>query len=411
MSTTTTPSPYIKRLLSERAAHVAVIEQVQTAAHDEERAVTDDERAVLTKRAAAIKTIDDDLSVSAGIAQSQAKYASLIGAQAEADEQRQRDAFHQATGYETTGSRTPATDTRAAFAEQFGQIAREYAERPKGTSRFADLPSPGSVKFRAAITTATGSPTDFVSAVSPNTPAPLLDALSRVVVSSGKVDVLKMTQATGAAVVPEGELKPEANLVASVDNVALETWAYWKAVTRQALDDIPQMSSLLSDRLLAGLRRTLEGAAVDVVEADTDIVDVTGADWAAALRLGIATVQGNGYTPTAILMNPADAAAVDTAALAYPGAGMSPGSPWGLPIVASNSATAGTAYVGDWRQGVTWYDRGNTQAYVTDSHADLFIRNTFVVLAEARALFAVTDAAAVVGVTVTPPVAARSSKG
>src|SRR3954451_6091549 len=118
MPTTTKPtaSPYVRRLLEERAAHVAVVEALQGTAHSEGRSLTDDERVTLRSRADEIKHIDDDLVVSAGIAQSQAKYANLIGAQAEADEQRQRDAFHQATGYETTSSRTPATDTRAAFA-------------------------------------------------------------------------------------------------------------------------------------------------------------------------------------------------------------------------------------------------------------------------------------------------------
>src|SRR3954451_24188357 len=118
MPTTTKPtaSPYVRRLLEERAAHVAVVEALQGTAHTEGRSLTDDERVTLRSRADEIKHIDDDLQVSAGIAQSQAKYASLIGAQAEAEEERNRT--YEIAGTRTTEGRTPVADTRAAFAEQ-----------------------------------------------------------------------------------------------------------------------------------------------------------------------------------------------------------------------------------------------------------------------------------------------------
>jgi hypothetical protein len=56
--------------------------------------------------------------------------------------------------------------------------------------------------------------------------------------------------------------------------------------------------------------------------------------------------------------------------------------------------------VGDFRNGVTVFDRGVSSVYATDSHADYFLRNTIVVLAETRALPAVTDTPSLVEISV-----------
>jgi HK97 family phage major capsid protein len=56
---------------------------------------------------------------------------------------------------------------------------------------------------------------------------------------------------------------------------------------------------------------------------------------------------------------------------------------WGLPIVESQDIAAGTSLIGDGTMaGVA--DRMQGQIYTTDSHADYFIRNLFVILAEER---------------------------
>ena len=47
---------------------------------------------------------------------------------------------------------------------------------------------------------------------------------------------------------------------------------------------------------------------------------------------------------------------------------------------------AGTTVVGDFKTAITLFDRGQTSVFVTDSHADFFLRNQLVILAEARML-------------------------
>jgi HK97 family phage major capsid protein len=61
---------------------------------------------------------------------------------------------------------------------------------------------------------------------------------------------------------------------------------------------------------------------------------------------------------------------------------------WGVPIVESETVTAGQAILGEWSKAVMW-DRERATLQVSDSHADFFIRNMVAFLAEMRAAFGV----------------------
>jgi HK97 family phage major capsid protein len=63
---------------------------------------------------------------------------------------------------------------------------------------------------------------------------------------------------------------------------------------------------------------------------------------------------------------------------------------WGLRVVVTPAAAAGTALVGDFRQAVV-ADREQAALYVTDSHNDWFARNLLAILAEERLGFGVLD--------------------
>jgi hypothetical protein len=122
----------------------------------------------------------------------------------------------------------------------------------------------------------------------------------------------------------------------------------------------------------------------------------------ASIRTGIATVQAAGFaTPNAILINPADAAAIDvevmTGGLTGP---VMVGSYWGIPYVPSSSVPVGTSYVGDFATGVQLFNRGTAEVFMTDSHDDFFVRNLLLLLAETRALATVPDPAAIAECTV-----------
>jgi hypothetical protein len=106
--------------------------------------------------------------------------------------------------------------------------------------------------------------------------------------------------------------------------------------------------------------------------------------------------------PSVVLLNPADYAALDIAAIGNAGGADRRAAFWGLRAVSVPGLTAGTAIVGD-PSGVTLFQRGSAQVLVADQHADLFLRNALVVLAETRVKSAVTEPAGLVKVTVAAP--------
>ena len=82
---------------------------------------------------------------------------------------------------------------------------------------------------------------------------------------------------------------------------------------------------------------------------------------------------------------------------------------WGLRPVPSRWQTAGVATVGDFKAGVTWFDRNVSNVFISDSHADLFIKNTLVILAETRGKAAVPEPNALCECSGGAPLAASAS--
>ena len=96
-------------------------------------------------------------------------------------------------------------------------------------------------------------------------------------------------------------------------------------------------------------------------------------------------------------LNPHDWAALDIAILAATFNGPVVGRTfWGLTPVPMPTLASGTAYVGDFATGMTYFDRNVTNVFASDSHADLFLRNQLAILAKTRALLVVTEPAALV---------------
>jgi HK97 family phage major capsid protein len=71
---------------------------------------------------------------------------------------------------------------------------------------------------------------------------------------------------------------------------------------------------------------------------------------------------------------------------------------WRVPVVETAAMTAGTALVGNFRMGVTLWDREDTQV-LTGQPNDYFLRNAFAILAELREAHAVTRPKAIEKIT------------
>jgi HK97 family phage major capsid protein len=405
-------NPYLRNKIEERASQSAVLKTLQTRAADEKRDLTESERKTFDEIVERLKELDAEVERIKNFDEGAAKFAELIGAQKEAEEE--ADRAHEAAK-EGTKEREPAEARgRVDFGKRFVESTAFRNYHGAGSSERVPLPGPASREFRAAIMTSDFDPPPTMTWAGPSgyvTRTPLLDTLGRVQTNASAVLYLTWgTTDPQAAVVAEGELKPEAPITPTENSVPLSTYAHYKAITRQALEDVPQIQSIVQNKLLGGVRDALETAAATVIQGGS-FQTATGDDLLSGIRVGIATVEEDGYSPNAILVNPADAADLDLAAMGASFSGpVRNGNAWGLPIVAAGAIPAGTAYVGDFSQGVTWFDRGVTDVFMSDSHADFFLRNQLVILAEARAAFAVTEGAAIAEVTVDGGLTTTASK-
>jgi hypothetical protein len=239
---------------------------------------------------------------------------------------------------------------------------------------------------------------------------PLLDAISRVPVSTGSVDIVRYSQnATGFAVVGEGADKPEVSFTASVTPTPLETVAGWIEISRQLLQDGPAVQAMINSQLTRGLNKKLDSLITgELVAASASIPDVGGADLLSAIRVGIGTIQSAGFDPNIVLANPADLADMDLTVWAGTAAGPSVGtSYWGVRPVPVPGLAPGIVYVADGAAAIVLFERLGIEIFMTDSDVTgagkSGVRaNLLTILAEVRAKSAVVNPTAMVQASVTP---------
>jgi HK97 family phage major capsid protein len=389
---------YLRRLTDERDSLTQSATDLADHAATEERDLTDTERASLTSWQTRCAEIDGQLTEYNAQAESQRAYARL------------RDSMEQ---HEDDGP--PA---RRRLETRDAELGRGWGDTFVESDAFTNYVGAGSsarvevagvyetraamldgMQTRAPVDTGDGIVVPYLySPPVPNFPTPLLGVCGHITVSGNAVSWVQWTPTPppAAGVVAEGALKPEMALTATPESATLETIAHWKEITRQALEDIPQIRATVETRLRAGIFRKLE-ADIAVALAGAPIPPAAGSAAAGdtllgQIRVGLATVQANGYTPNAVLVNPMDAADIDLAIMS--GTLLGPTQTaglWGLRIIGVSDLPAGTAYVGDFQQAVTVFDRGTTAVYLSDSHADNFVRNVLLLLAEIRALATVPE--------------------
>jgi HK97 family phage major capsid protein len=377
---------YLDRLLDERISLTGVITGLGERAASEGRDLTDGERSEVARLQERCVVVDGLLTEHEAQSSSARAFAELQ-ARIEAGRERTSDA-----------TVTRSAPGRPQEQRSAGQLVTEstafqnYSGRGQMTP--VEVTDYLSLEQRAVITTAALSIQPFVWQNTINQPPmPLLNLVNHVRVSSGVVEWVEVGPDPVAAVVAEGTAKPEAALTVTPKTSTLDTLAHWIQITRQALADAPYMRSLIEGKLRNGLARKIQADLATLLNGAT-LQSAVDADMTKAIRKGIALVEGNGYNPNAVLLNPADFAAIDIAAGTTAGYGTGPdrrNTYWGLTAVAVPGLTAGVAIVGDLSEGVTLFDRGVADVFVTDSHASLFINNILVILAETRVKSAITD--------------------
>ena len=292
-----------------------------------------------------------------------------------------------------------------SFGEAFvrSEAFTEYAGSPRGRMPKIEM----ELQSRALPTGLGAMDTaglDFgkttVNTTAPTAPTPLLDNINRIQVTQNAVEYVSWAKIAGsAAVVAEGANKPSVEFGPTVTADALDNIAAYTQLTRQLIEDAPAVRDMINGELVREILREEEEAVAAAITAAT-LPTAEGADLLAAIRVGIGTVQAAGYAPNAVLLNPADWAALDNVVMGATLLGPTVRQTfWGLVPIPATAQTAGTAVVGDFRTAVTQFYRSEVGLYITDSHASTFIANVFTLLAERRSLAAVVRPAALVEVT------------
>ncbi|HSS09733.1 MAG TPA: phage major capsid protein [Acidimicrobiales bacterium] len=388
---------YAKRLVDERDHLTEMAHSTAERAASEERDLTDTERASIKSWQERCAAIDVQLEEHKATIESQRSWSALRAKLDEPDPP--------ATSNPRRNGSTSLPEVRSwggAFTDS--EEFRSYGGR--GSSGQVQMPF-GLFERAAADPIALADYGNLVSPFRWEPPVPtfrnpLLEVIGRQPVSVGSVEYFyfKPHPPSEAEVVAEGDEKPPAEFEIQEKAAALKTYAHWKAVTRQALEDYARIRTIVEDKLRGGLLRALESAVTADLLANTDIPDREAANLLEAIRGGVADVETNGYTANAVALNPQDWAGLDIAVLAATFNGPVLGRTfWGLTPVAAPAIPSGTAYVGDFSTGITLFDRNVTNVFLSDSHADFFVRNLLIILAETRALAVVTEPLALVKAT------------
>lgn len=377
---------YLQRLATERDSLTgAATELAERAAH-EERDLSGTEAESMRSWQTRCAEIDGQLTEYNAQAESARAYA-VLRAELEANPSPE---------LERRNAAQLQTREAGGWGETFigSEAFRDYPGA--GTSRRVELPF--ELETRAAIdTTTTVGQLPFTYTPANYTYAsPLLDVVGKVTTSQGAIQWVQWAPNPQAAAseVAEGALKPEATMTPTVVSDSLVTLAHHKGITRQALEDLPQIRSTVENRLRQGLVVALEemvAAALGAATLPAATVPV-GGTLLEAIRVGVGTVQSAGYgQPNAVLLNPTDWASLDIATIGNAGGASGQSGFWGMRAVAVPSVPAGTAYVGNFATAIQLFTRSNAEVFMTDSHADYFVRNIILLLAEIRALATVPD--------------------
>lgn len=219
-------------------------------------------------------------------------------------------------------------------------------------------------------------------------------------------------------------LKPQSSFQFTGAQAPIRTLAHWEAAHRNVLADEPQLRSIIDNELMYGLRlqedeQILNGdGSGENLEGVLQTSGIQTYAWSDGANAPVADTKADAirraatlsflayYEPTGVVMHPNDwedieltkdlngqyLVAVSVALGGEPRI-------WRIPIVETPAIEEGTALVGAFGTGAQLYDREQASIRISEQHADFFVRNAIVILAEQRLALAVKRPEAFVKVT------------
>lgn len=241
--------------------------------------------------------------------------------------------------------------------------------------------------------------------------------------TNAAVEVAQATATSGAS-----GLKPESGLTFEQATAPVVTIAHWIPITRQTIEDAPQLQTYVEQRLLTGLERREDNQILngDGTGANmTGILNTSGIQLADTAHFTGTPVQNAGQTneninrirrgkrlvrvvgqatPNFIVLHPTTLETFETLTdanrqylLGDPVSGAGIQRLWGMQVVESENIATNRALVGDGTMAAVW-DRMDSRVMI-DTINDQFVRNMLTLLAEERLALAVYRPAAFVNVT------------
>jgi HK97 family phage major capsid protein len=209
-----------------------------------------------------------------------------------------------------------------------------------------------------------------------------------------------------AAETAEGATKPEAALTFELVSAPVKTIAHWLKLSKQVMDDAPALASYVDTRLRYGVDLRIDqqllngnGSGQNIgglakVGNHTAFTPASGDNAIDSINRAIYLVAAADYNATAIILNPADWGAIErtkTDDNAYVfGAPMKLAPTlWGLPVIATNTMTAGKFMVGAMDVAAQVWNRQGTTVEMSEADDTNFQKNLVTVRAEARLALAI----------------------
>ena len=302
------------------------------------------------------------------------------------------------------------------------------------SARYADFAGGQMNKLRVEIkNTLTGSDATVAHDRKPGivggafVPFSMESLLPSTSTSSNAIEFTKEASFTNsAAEAAEAAQKAESALTWSLVNMPVSTVAHWIKISKQLASDAPALAAYVNTRMRYGVNQKVD---VQLVVGDGTAPNISGtydtgnftAHGYANAALGatlkklvlfrkiIADLYSAGFPPDAIVLNPADWAAIEIE-LFTTAAGQtlynvnSAGQAYlfGLPVIQALGMAADTFQIGRFSEAYMLYNREGVVVEMSDSDSDNFTKNLITLRAERRLALATEKPAAVRGGDLTP---------
>lgn len=237
----------------------------------------------------------------------------------------------------------------------------------------------------------------------------VLDVLPSGTTTSNAVEVTREAAFTNnAAETSEGGSKPESANTFNLLSVPIRTIATWLKVSKQVLEDSAQLQAHIDTRLrhmamvryqnqiIAGNGTNPNISGILDSGNHTAFTAESGENALDSLNRMIEAVHVADFSPTAIMLNPADFHAIerlkvgsgdDRYIIGNPSSMLAP-TIWGLPVVLSNSITAGTGIVGDFQRAYMIWNRSGAVVEMFEQDGTNVQTNLITVRSELRGALA-----------------------